>query len=611
MNRTTLLLLPLLLASTASAAVTDSDNDNDGLHDDYERGLGLNPLRTDTDGDGVSDLDEVRRCTDGTDRADWSSTPRCTLFRPDHTPALTFSRSGPLAGQHCVPFTHPAASELWANAYLCSEARLGLVLLPAPLSTKAVTCMRLNNTQSPTWANTDVSLCSAVPGVIRSMGFSANRNACPSVSVPVTQSESGWANAALCVKDTPTLLAARCDNCLLPEGAASAALQVDGLGFSLGARSITVNGNPCAVVQRSDSSLGCEVRPDVLSAVNVLELDASRTLNFALPAPVLLSASTVGVNAPEGGAELVLRGAGLQWPQVQVTVADRQCDVLSRSFVELRCRAPQGAGRLQRVVARIGSAMSNAVTVDYAAPGVSSLDPARLPGEGGALLRLTGRHFGRAPFAQAQVDVGGEPCPVVSHTDTTLVCETPRLSSATPSLVVNVSGQRWTQSVSAEQPTIASAETFAVAGRAATLTLTGSGFLPSPVVVVGQVLCPVSVATAERIDCALPATLPAGPVSVTVSTLRRTSAPAGVTVLPASTPTISRAAPLVLRPGTLLTLTGTNLAGAAVLVGGASCPSIFATDTSVSCVVPQGAGAVDAVAIRAGLTSNAALVSYE
>ncbi len=52
-------------APQTRSLAAQSDADNDGLTDGEERELGTDPQRKDTDGDGLSDLDEVRTyCTD-------------------------------------------------------------------------------------------------------------------------------------------------------------------------------------------------------------------------------------------------------------------------------------------------------------------------------------------------------------------------------------------------------------------------------------------------------------------------------------------------------------------------------------------------------------------
>lgn len=47
------------LKSLAAVQVTIKDSDNDGLPDDVEISYGTNPFKTDTDGDGVNDYEEI------------------------------------------------------------------------------------------------------------------------------------------------------------------------------------------------------------------------------------------------------------------------------------------------------------------------------------------------------------------------------------------------------------------------------------------------------------------------------------------------------------------------------------------------------------------------
>lgn len=211
-----------------------------------------------------------------------------------------------------------------------------------------------------------------------------------------------------------------------------------------------------------------------------------------------------------------------------------------------------------------------------AAPTVTAVSPNTGPAAGGTSITITGTGF----VTGATVSIGGVAATsVVVASATSITAITPqRPAGAVPVVVTNTDGQSgsllaaFTASANTA-PTVSSVSpnTGTTSG-GTSISITGTGFLPNAVVVIGGVAASgVTVVNGTTITATAPAHA-AGAVAVTVTNydgLAGTNA-TGYTYKANAAPTVSAVAPATgpLTGGTSVTITGTNLLpGATVRFG--------------------------------------------
>jgi len=232
--------------------------------------------------------------------------------------------------------------------------------------------------------------------------------------------------------------------------------------------------------------------------------------------PPSVAAVVPGTGGTAGGYELQIAGTNFGATGAQVTVGGATCLVTSQSHTLIRCTAPGGTGAIKPVVVTARGETSTTY-FSYLAPTVTALSPPALSTTGGTALTIAGDNFGTTG---ASVTVGANPCPVVSQTQTQIVCTAPAGQGHVVAVQVQVAGQSAaTQFAAYQAATITSV--FPSSGPAAggtALTLSGANFGQSGIVTVAGLPCSTSSWTHTQIVCtAPPGSHPSQPVQVSVA----------------------------------------------------------------------------------------------
>ncbi len=171
-----------------------------------------------------------------------------------------------------------------------------------------------------------------------------------------------------------------------------------------------------------------ERRPVAVAAV-AAGATKSNTLWLDRTGPAIGSVTPASVPAT-GGIPITIVGSGFGLVD-RVLAGDNRCPIVSADSSRIVCTSPPGSGSAP--ITLVGSnTFSPPFPFGYDdGPAVSAITPAAGRASGGTRLTVIGRNFGTA----ASVQVGGSPAPVVSATDTRIVCTTPA-GSGTPDLAV-------------------------------------------------------------------------------------------------------------------------------------------------------------------------------
>lgn len=283
------------------------------------------------------------------------------------------------------------------------------------------------------------------------------------------------------------------------------------------------------------------------------------------------------------------------------------------SHTQIICTLPAGQGKNQSVTVNTAGQSSNTLTLDYDAPELTSISPATGPTQGGSLITLTGKNFGFS----GSVSVGTLNAPVTSggYSHTRIICTLPEGQGANLPVVVT-SAQRSSNSVSFSYTPPAITGITPASGPTAggsLITLTGSNFGTSPVVLFNGASISPSPSSHSQLIFALPAGQGASlPVSVSSggqvspATSFSYGAPVLTGISAASFPTAG---------GTPLTLTGSNFGlNPLVRVGTQSAPLVqgASSHSQIVCTLPAGEGTGNAVTVTvAGVESNTLSLDYD
>ncbi|MGE3856576.1 MAG: beta strand repeat-containing protein [Dehalococcoidia bacterium] len=382
--------------------------------------------------------------------------------------------------------------------------------------------------------------------------------------------------------------------------AGGTAITVTGTGFRAGA-TVRVGGLALATsVVLVDANTITAVTPAGLvgaNAVTITNTDAQTgtlAAGFtytAAAAPAITSvAPTSGTVA--GGTVITITGSGFV-SGATVTVggtAATSVTVVNATTITATTPATSTSGAATIAVtnpdSQSGSLASGYTYNPLAAPTVTAVSPATGPAAGGTSITVTGTGF----VSGASVSIGGVAASsVVVVTSTSITAITPqRPAGVVPVTVTNSDGQSgsllaaFTAAANTAPAVSSVSPNTGTTSGGTSISVTGTGFLPGAVVVIGgSPATGVTVINSTTITATTPAHA-AGAVAVTVTNydgLSGTNA-TGYTYKANAAPIVSAIAPATgpLGGGTSVTITGTNLqAGATVRVG-----TNYATDVTVA-----------------------------
>jgi hypothetical protein len=307
----------------------------------------------------------------------------------------------------------------------------------------------------------------------------------------------------------------------------------------------------------------------------------------------------IGPNSgPANSSNLVTISGANFASGASVTFGGVQATGVVVSSTTMTAQTPASAAGTVNVVvtSKAGIASTPAITYTFnPPPSVSSVSPASGQLTGGASVLVSGANF----LPGAKVTLGGVPATNISATTGSISATTPPGTTGAVNVVVtNPDGQSATATgaYSYEQPAPALAAVSPASGSVkggTVVVLSGTNFLPNPVVTFGGVGATVTAAMATAITVSAPVNSSTGAVSVTVTNTdgQASTLSAGYDYVQAGpTPTVSSigstSGPTT--GGASVTVTGTNfVAGATVMFGGVPATNVtVASSTSITATTP-------------------------
>jgi M6 family metalloprotease-like protein/uncharacterized repeat protein (TIGR02543 family) len=379
-----------------------------------------------------------------------------------------------------------------------------------------------------------------------------------------------------------------------------------------GATSVKFNGVAATVVTlTSATSLSATVPVGATTGI-ISVTTAAGTGTSTGVYTVTLPVPTVTVLAPASGivrAAVTLTGTNLT---TATAVAFNGVPVAAFTVVsatQLTTTVPAGASTGKVTVTTLGgTATSSGIFTVIGPPTITSFTP--VSGLVGSKVTLTGTNLGGA----TSVKFNGVAATAVTLTSATSLSVTVPVGATTGPISVTTAAGTGTSvtayTVTIPLPTVTTL-TPATGGVGAGVTLSGTNFTgATQLLFVGAtgtvpVSAPFTVISATSILTAVPAGATTGKISVTTPGGTVTSTGSFTVGTTAVLPVISSFTPTSGAVGTVITVTGTNLAGVtAATVGGAGSVVKVLSVTSLSIIVPAGAGTGKLSVTTAGGTGN-------
>lgn len=275
--------------------------------------------------------------------------------------------------------------------------------------------------------------------------------------------------------------------------------------------------------------------------------------------------------------------------QIQVTVADT---------------TPTGAGRVVSVTTAGGTDNTQTVTVNGAAPVLTSAAPD--PVAWGATLTITGSNLS----STSAVTIGGTTATISGTPTSTSVAVVVADGTPTGSRTIAVTNSIGTTStltvtVNATAPTVTGVAPNPV-DWGQTLTITGTYLATTSAVTIGGTAAAITSTSSTQVEVTVDPTTPTGNQVVNVTTGGGSNNTQSVTVNGVA-PTVTSASPDPVSWGGTLTITGNFLAGTtSVTIGGTAAAITSAATTQVQVTVADGTptGSQNIVVTTPGGTNN-------
>lgn len=371
------------------------------------------------------------------------------------------------------------------------------------------------------------------------------------------------------------------------------------------------------------------VNPSGLGSVSTQLLNISGDI-----APSISAISPMTV--PETDTAITISGSNFV-AGASVTVGGANCNITNLSSSSITCNAPSGslAPAMYTVIVTNPDGLVDLhnlnVTADMA-PSLSNISPVAGHAGSSTTIVLSGTNFSDTNGANFAITVGGQACGLASSVSSTSVsCYTSSsLTAGTYQVVLtNGDGLQTTESVQFTTtndaiPTISQVSPSAISSvatvPAATITITGSGFLPTAQVFVNGSVCGGVAITnsGTTITCTAPTGLSTGSYPVKVLNGDGQVVQSGtIAVTTDIAPTISDTFPTAGTQfmGTHITVHGSGFApsGAlAVFIGGSPCANLnYISPTALECDTPSlSAGTYDVVVRNADSVETTQSVQF-
>jgi hypothetical protein len=279
---------------------------------------------------------------------------------------------------------------------------------------------------------------------------------------------------------------------------------------------------------------------------------------------------------------------------------------------QLVCTLPPGQGLGESVTVTVAGTVSNALSLDYDAPVITSISPAGASTSGGTTITITGHNFGLS----GSVSIGGLSAPITQggYSHTAITCTLPAGQGTNLPVVVTSAGRSSNSGLFSYNPpaiTGISAASYPTSG-GTLITITGSNFgLNHSVTVGGQAAALQAGSSHTQVICTLPegqgtnvaVVLTAGGQASPAAFINY-NAPAITSISPGNGPT-SGSIPI--------TINGSNFGiTPQVSIGGKPASTVFIAHNRIVFTLPAGGGADRQLIVTTeGQVSNAVLFDYD
>lgn len=223
------------------------------------------------------------------------------------------------------------------------------------------------------------------------------------------------------------------------------------------------------------------------------------------------------------GTALTITGSEFASAQGSVTVGSGafDCSVSLWQTDRVECEVVgQGSDLDVRVTTDIGLTATQSSAFSFQAPSISSTNPTLLQTAPGETLVITGTNFGVGVAGSSSgpvtVTIDSAACTVTARSHTEITCTAPEGEGVGKDLVVTVSSQASSASISYKAPVLDAMYTTAGNSPAGgdLVSLTGTNLGVNPSVQIGGAACAVQSRTHISVDCLSPAGTPGTTVSI-------------------------------------------------------------------------------------------------
>lgn len=376
--------------------------------------------------------------------------------------------------------------------------------------------------------------------------------------------------------------------------------------------SVTVGGTSCPVTSRTGTTSVTCTAPAMAAGVYDVVVTNTDNQSFTLtgaytydPSPTVTSITPSSAAANTAGTVVTLTGTNFV-SGATVTIGGVACTAPDYTGVPttMSCSTGVVAAGAQNVIVTNPDTQTGTLTAGitfFDPPTITSVTPAVGPAAGGNTITIAGTNFDSGSV----ITVDGAACTTQTFVSAaSMTCVLPAHAAGAVAVVVtNPDTITATDTYTYQDPPVISSvsPTNGPLTGGTAITITGTGFLGTPTVMIGSSACTgVAVTGSTQIDCLTPAKLTAGAVTITVTNTsdNQSGTYSSFTYDPA--PTISTFSPIIgpVGGGQTLTITGTNFVGSpTITIGAAPCTFVSNTGTAITCTTTAGAAGAQTVTV--------------